>query len=245
MRRWMAIWHVLVLAVAAALYFFFVLPRWYELMGDFSHGFGTAMRIVTGALIGLGALPVVFTLLRTRRPEFGTPQLALTLRTSSIVLHVLAGVLIVGTAIGEIWLSLNSFGQWFFAIYGAAAAVALLGALTFYLAYVAELPPPPPKPIKLKEKTRRQGRKSRRKAGAEEAVEEATEEATEVGDQAADDAEPETAEVPAEETDRAGDETTTEEDAVTNGKPRNRRPSGKSPSSRLRRRTRGGVAVED
>jgi hypothetical protein len=170
MRRWMTVWHVLVLVAAAALYFFFVLPRWYELMGDFSHGFSTAMRIVTGALIGLGALPVVFTLLRTRRPEFGTPQLALTLRTWSIVLHVLAGVLIVGTAIGEIWLSLNSVGQWLFAIYGAAAAMALLGALTFYLAYVAELPPPPPKPLKPKEKKRRQGRKSRRKAGDEEVI---------------------------------------------------------------------------
>ena len=39
---------------------------------------------------------IVFTLLRTRKPEFGTPQLALSLRFWSIVLHVLAGVLIVG-----------------------------------------------------------------------------------------------------------------------------------------------------
>ena len=82
------------------------------------------LRIVTGALIGLAALPVVFTLLRTRRPELGTPQLALSLRTSSIALHVLAGVLIIGTAISEIWLSLDSAGHWLFGIYGAAAAIA-------------------------------------------------------------------------------------------------------------------------
>ena len=128
------------------------------------------LRIVTGALIGLAALPVVFTLLRTRRPEFGTPQLALTLRTSSIALHVLAGVLIIGTAISEIWLSLDSAGQWLFGIYGAAAAIALLGMFAFYLAFVAELPPPPPKPLKPKEA--KQGRRGRRKA-AEEAADEA------------------------------------------------------------------------
>ena len=116
------------------------------------------MRIVCGALIGLAALPVVFTLLRTRKPEFGTPQLALTLRVWSIVLHVLAGVLIIGAAISEIWLSLDTAGPWLFGIYGAAAAIALLGALGFYLAYVAELPPPPPKPLKPKTQTRRRGR---------------------------------------------------------------------------------------
>ena len=75
------LWHASFSVVAAVLYFFFVLPRWSELMGETSHTLGTVLRIVTGALIGLAALPVVFTLLRTRRPEFGTPQLALTLRT--------------------------------------------------------------------------------------------------------------------------------------------------------------------
>ena len=34
---------------------------------------------------------------------------------------------IVGAAISEIWLSLDSAGQWLFGIYGAAAAIALLG----------------------------------------------------------------------------------------------------------------------
>jgi hypothetical protein len=85
------VWHASFSIAAGVGYFFFVLPRWPELLGDTSHTLGTTLRIVTGALIGLAALPVVFTLLRTRRPEFGTPQLALTLRTSSIALHVLAG----------------------------------------------------------------------------------------------------------------------------------------------------------
>ena len=42
--------------------------------------------------------------------------------------------LFVGAAVSEIWLSLDSAGQWLFGIYGAAAAVALLGVLAFYLA---------------------------------------------------------------------------------------------------------------
>jgi hypothetical protein len=112
------VWHASFSIAAGVLYFFFVLPRWPELLGDTSHTLGTVLRIVTGALIGLAALPVVFTLLRTRRPEFGTPQLALTLRTSSIALHVLAGALIIGTAISEIWLSVDRAGQWLFGIYG-------------------------------------------------------------------------------------------------------------------------------
>jgi hypothetical protein len=159
MRRWIAVlWNTSFLVLAGVLYFFFVLPRWPELLGDTSHTLGTALRIVTGALIGLAALPVVFTLLRTRKPEFGTPRLALTLRVVSIALHVLAGVLIIGTAISELWLSLDSAGQWLFGIYGAAAAIALLGVLGFHLAFAAELPPPPPKPLKPKTQKRGRGR---------------------------------------------------------------------------------------
>ena len=251
------VWHASFSIAAGVLYFFFVLPRWWELSGDTSHTLGTAMRIVTGALIGLAALPVVFTLLRTRRPEFGTPQLALRLRTSSIVLHVLAGVLILGTAISEIWLSLDNVGQWLFGIYGAAAAIALLGIFAFYLAFVAELPPPPPKP--LKPKKAKQGRRGRKAAeedaaeGTEEATDETSEtEETEQADDATDESpEPETedddkrAEVTAESTEAAEPESTAEEpeSAVqdepaaesTNGGLRNRR----------RRRLRGRVAVED
>jgi hypothetical protein len=155
MRRWIAVlWNTSFLVLAGILYFFFVLPRWNELTGDWSHTVGTVLRIVVGALTGLAALPVVFTLLRTRKPEYGTPRLALSLRVWSIALHVLAGVLIIGAAISEIWLSLDSSGQWLFGIYGAAAAIALLGALGFHLAFTAELPPPPPKPLKPKTRTR-------------------------------------------------------------------------------------------
>ena len=159
MRRWVAVlWHASFSCIAAALYFLFVLPRWWELMGVTTHTLGTVMRIVTGALIGLAALPVVFTLLRTRRPEFRTPLLALRLRTASIALHIVAGVLIIGAAISEIWLSLDDAGQWLFGLYGAAAAIALLGIFAFYLADIAELPPPPPKPLKPKTAKQRRGR---------------------------------------------------------------------------------------
>jgi hypothetical protein len=159
MRRWIAVlWNTSFLVLAGVLYFFFVLPRWPEMIGDTSHTLGTVLRIVTGALIGLAALPVVFSLLRTRKPEFGTPRLALALRVWSIALHVLAGALIIGAAISEIWLSLDSAGPWLFGIYGAAAAIALLGLLAFQLAFTAELPPPPPKPLKSKTQNRRRGR---------------------------------------------------------------------------------------
>ncbi len=85
------VWHASFSVAAGVLYFFFVLPRTPELLGDTSHTLGTVLRIVTGALIGLAALPVFFTLLRTRRPEFGVPRVALRLRTTSVALHVLAG----------------------------------------------------------------------------------------------------------------------------------------------------------
>src|SRR4051794_11242489 len=161
-RKVAVAWHASFSIATGVLYFFFVLPRWPELMGATSHTLGTGLRIVTGAVIGLAALPVVFTLLRTRKPELGTPALALSLRTSSIGLHVLAGVLIIGTAISEIWLNVDTAGRWLFGIYGAAAAIALLGIFAFYLAFVAELPPPPPKP--LKPKAAKKGRRGRRKA---------------------------------------------------------------------------------
>ena len=161
------VWHALFSILAGVAYFFFVLPRWWELSGDWSHTLGTVMRIVAGALIGLAALPVVFTWLRTRRPEYGTPPLALRLRLCSIVLHALAGVLIIGTAISEIWFTLDDAGRWLFGIYGAAAAIGLLGIFSFYLAFVAELPPPPPRPLKEKARKSRWLRRTR-KADEEE-----------------------------------------------------------------------------
>ncbi|OBI81959.1 hypothetical protein [Mycobacterium sp. E740] len=237
------IWHASFSVIAGVLYFFFVLPRWYELSGDIPHTLGTAMRIVTGALIGLAALPVVFTLLRTRRPEFGTPQLALRLRTWSIVLHVLAGVLIIGAAISEIWLSLDDAGRWLFGVYGAAAAIAVLGVGAFYLASVAELPPPPPKPLKVKApKKRRRGRKGAEEAEDVEAVyssDESTEETAET-DEPEEPKATEAAEAATEEPQATTEEP--EEADQTDAKLRNRRPE---PARRRRRRLRGGVALED
>jgi len=243
------VWHASFSIAAGVLYFFFVLPRWPELIGDTSHTLGTVLRIITGALIGLAALPVVFTLLRTRRPEFGTPQLALTLRTSSIALHVLAGALIIGTAISEIWFTLYSAGQWLFGIYGAAAAIALLGIFAFYLAFVAELPPPPPKPLKPKKAKR--GRRRRREAAGEAEESSESESDEKPAEVTAEGAEPEsTADEPeptAQEEPAAEDEAPDAGEAEsTNGRLRNRRPSGEAePTKRRRRRLRGGVAVED
>ena len=260
------VWHASFSIAAGVLYFFFVVPRWPELLGETSITLGVVLRIVTGALIGLAALPVVFTLLRTRRPEYGTPQLALSLRFWAIVLHVLSGLLIVGTAISEIWLDLDSAGQWLFGIYGAAAAIGLLGMFAFYLAFVAELPPPPPKPLKPKEK---KGRRGRRKAGDDETVDEAAEETTaeadegqtadetvsddEKADETEERSEESTDDKPAEVTAEAAEPEDTAEpepEDTADSEPesgglRNRRPAGKTETSRRRRRLRGGVAVED
>lgn len=264
-------WHASFSIAAGFLYFFFVLPRWPELMGDTAHTLGTALRIVTGALVALAALPVVFTLLRTRKPELGTPQLALSIRIWSIVAHVLAGVLIIGTAISEIWLSLDAAGRWLFGIYGAAAAIALLGIFAFYLSFVAELPPPPPKPIKAKKPKER---RARRKKGAEAEAEEAdeTEEAEADEDEApaaveteeAERAEPAapdevTAETETTETAEAeaapepataatpveATEGAGDEGDESKAKLRNRRPTGKGSHRMRRRRTRAGVALDE
>lgn len=260
-------WHASFSIAAGVLYFFFVLPRWPELMGDTSHSLGTTLRIVTGALFALAALPVVFNLLRVRKPELGTPQLALTLRVWSIVAHVLAGVLIIGTAISEIWLSLDAAGRWLFGIYGAAAAIAVLGFFAFYLSLVAELPPPPPKPIKAKKpKKRRLRRKKGDDADIEEAGEateaQAVDEAAEVEsgeteqpEAVEDDTEaaepekteaaeaPEPAQAPSEVT--AETEETAEEPEEAQARLRNRRPTGKGSHRMRRRRTRGGVALDE
>jgi MFS family permease len=248
------VWHASFALVGGVLYFFFVLPRWPELTGHTTHTLGTALRIVTGVVIALAALPVVFTWLRTRKPEYGTPQLALRLRIWSIVAHPLAGVLIVGTAISEIWLTLDTAGQWLFGIYGAAAAIAVLAIFAFYLSFVAELPPPPPKPIKPKKEKKEKQRRRRKKAAEEQdqaeqtAPEEAAEQspdearATEVAPTAVE--EQQTAGVEAEPTEESE---LSAEDTVAAEAPRaglrNRRPSGKS--SGRRGRSRRGVSVDD
>jgi hypothetical protein len=273
-------WHLLFSIGAGVLYFFCVLPRWYELMGNMPHALGMAGRITSGALIALAALPVVFTLLRTRKPELGTPQLALSIRVWSIVAHVLAGVLIIGTAISEIWLSLDTAGQYLFGIYGAAAAIGVLGIFAFYLSFVAELPPPPPKPITAKKPKKRRIRREKGEE-ADEAIADAeapeaeadedteTEEAETVEAEAGETKEAEKAEeaekpeqakepvaVIAEDND-ADAESATEEAPATEateateaseepaGGLRNRRPTGKGTHRMRRRRTRGGVAVDE
>jgi hypothetical protein len=268
-------WHLLFSIGAGVLYFFCVLPRWYELMGDMPHALGMAGRIASGALIALAALPVVFTLLRTRKPELGTPQLALSIRVWSIVAHVLAGVLIIGTAISEIWLSLDTAGQYLFGIYGAAAAIGVLGIFAFYLSFVAELPPPPPKPITAKKPKKRRIRREKGEE-ADEAIADAeapeaeadedteTEEAETVEAEAAEKAEeaekPEQAKEPVAviaEDNEADAESATEGAPATEateateaseepaGGLRNRRPTGKGTHRMRRRRTRGGVAVDE
>lgn len=254
-RRAAIFWHAAISVAAGVLYFFFVLPRWPELMGDTSHGLGTVARIGAGILIGLAALPVVLTLVQTRKPEFGTPALALTLRTWSVVAHVAAGVLIVGAAISEIWLNLDSVGRWLFGVYGAAAAVALLGIAGFYLSFVAESPPPPPKPLKPKKEKKPRRRRGAKDDDADEAAgdDEATpaDEDSDEADDAADDTD-EADDSPEVETAAAEPESTGEEapaveesqatEGAESGGLRNRRPSGKGSH---RRRSRRGVAVDE
>ncbi len=248
MRRGIAsLWHASSLVLAGVLFFLFVLPRWFELTGQWPGTLGTALRIVCGVLVALTALPVVVTLARTRKPELGTPALALSLRVWSIVGHIAAGVLITGAAISEIWLDLDTAGQWLFGIYGAAAAIALLAAFAFYLAFVAELPPPPPKPLKVKaEKQSRRGRGADASTTADETTEETVGEPAEDASGATegpDSDESDSAESTdaADEPESTEDTETVEETASDEGKLRNRRPSGKS----RRGRTRGGVATED
>jgi hypothetical protein len=242
-RRVATLWHATFSVATGILYFFFVLPRWSELMGESSPTLGTVLRIVAGALIALAALPVVFTLPPTRKPGYGTPQPTGTLRTWSIVAHVLAGALIAGTAISEIWLNLDAVGQWLFGIYGAAAAIAVLGILGFYLSLVAELPPPP-KPKKAK--PRRPGRKGLGRKRSEKTAE-VTVEAAATPRSATDDAESTADTLPTAED--ASTEDTAAEDTTVAEEPRrrllNRRPSGKSSRAHRRTRSRSDGTVED
>ncbi len=247
MRRGIAsLWHASSLVLAGVLFFLFVLPRWFELTGQWPGALGTALRIVCGVLVALTALPVVLTLARTRKPELGTPALALSLRVWSIVGHIAAGVLITGAAISEIWLDLDTAGQWLFGIYGAAAAIALLAAFAFYLAFVAELPPPPPKPLKVKaEKQSRRGRGADASSTTDETTDETAEDTSEATEGPDSDESDESDSAESADTSDEPESTEAaepvEETASDEGQLRNRRPSGKS----RRGRTRGGVATED
>lgn len=234
--------HLTLSAVAGVLYFLFVLPRWWELMGDTSHTLGTVLRLVTAALIALAALPVALTLVRTRRPELATPEVALRLRLWSAVAHVLAGVLIAGAAIAEIWLSLDKAGPWLFGVYGAAAAVAILGIGAFYLSFVAEQPPAPPKPPKEEKPRKRRGKKTdEASAGETTDGDEAPAEAESGAEESADETEADEPAAPAAATKPSEKPA---EPAAEDGALRNKRPTGKA-SHRLRRRNRGGVVTDE
>jgi MFS family permease len=214
--------HLALWVLAGALYFLFILPRWWELMGDTSHTLGTVLRIVTGVLIALAALPALLILLRDRDSDKRTPPLAQRLRVWSVILYVLAGVLIVGAAVSEIWLSLDKAGPWLFGVYGAAAAIAILALLAFFLAYTAELPAKAPKPKKEKKKR---------------------DKTAEVDD--ADESDEESSDGPAVEIEEtAAIEVSAEAEAEPTGALLNKRPTGKT-NHRLRRRNRGAVAVDE
>jgi len=147
-RRAATALHLALFLVGAILYIVFVLPRWWVLTGDIPTTLATAGRIAAGVPIALAAVPVVLTLRESLKTQGGTPELALRLRAWSAVLHVVAGVLIILTALAEIWVGLDTAGPFLFAVYGAAAAIAVLGITALYLSRVAEKPPAEPKPPK-------------------------------------------------------------------------------------------------
>jgi hypothetical protein len=142
------------------------------LTGDIPTAVATAGRIAAGIPIALAAIPALTILRLALSRKAKTPELALRLRAWSAVLHVVAGVLILVTAIVEIWLRLAVGGPYLFAVYGAAGAIAILAVLALYLSFVAEKPPAPPKPpkppkpAKAKKATRAKAEKAEKAATA-------------------------------------------------------------------------------
>jgi len=166
-RRAATTLHLALSVVGAVLYLLFVLPRWWVLTGDFPDTLATVGRLAAGVPIALAAVPVVLHLRQSITPESDAPELALRLRAWSAVLHVVAGVLIILTAIAEIWASLDAAGPWLFAVYGAAAATAVLAVLAFYLSFIAELPARASKPAKPVKDKKPRTRRKRAKAADE------------------------------------------------------------------------------
>lgn len=163
-RRSATALHLALFGVGAALYIVFVLPRWWVLTGDLPNAAATVGRIAAGVPITVAAVPVLLNLRRSLQPGFRTPELALRMQAWSAVLHIVAGALIVLAAVAETLLSLDAAGPWLFAVYGAAAAIALLGFAAFHLSRVAEKPPAeakPPQPDKppKEKRAKRRGRK--------------------------------------------------------------------------------------
>ncbi|CAN1568948.1 hypothetical protein MCEMIE22_03111 [Mycobacteriaceae bacterium] len=150
-RRAATALHLALTLLGAVLYIVFVLPRWWVLTGDVPSTPAAIGRIAAGVPIALAAVPIMLNLRQALQPGLHTPELALRLRAWSAVLHVVAGVLIILTAITETLLGLGAAGPWLFAVYGAAAAIAILGVAAFLLSRVAEKAPAaakPPKPAK-------------------------------------------------------------------------------------------------
>ncbi|MBJ7401441.1 hypothetical protein [Mycolicibacterium sp.] len=147
-RRAATATHLALALLGAILYLLFVLPRWWVLAGDIPTTPATVGRIAAGVPIALAAVPVALNLRQSLKTGASTPELALRLRAWSAVLQVLAGVLIILTALAETWVGLDAAGPWLFAVYGAAASMAVLGIAAFYLSRVAEKPPAAPKPPK-------------------------------------------------------------------------------------------------
>lgn len=142
--------HLALFGLGALLYIVFVLPRWWVLTGDIPRTLATAGRIAAGIPIGLAAWPVLQLLKTGLGATPRPPEFALRLRAWSALLHVVAGALILLTAIVEIWLRLQVGAPWLFGVYGAAGAIAILGLLALYLSFVAEQAPTAPKPPKAK-----------------------------------------------------------------------------------------------
>lgn len=230
--------HLALSLIGAALYIVFVIPRWWVLLGDFPTTLSTVGRIAAGIPIGLAAIPVALYLRESLAAEPHKPEIALRLRAWSGVLHVVAAVLLVLTAVAEIWLHLQSAGPWLFAVYGAAGAIAILGVLAFYLSIVAEQPPKAPKPGKPAKVKKPRGKRKRAETTSTVTDIEAESDVEADGEAEADieadveavadiidsdtPAETETAAEPADES-----ATSAEEPAATGGL-RNKRPTGKS-----------------
>ena len=91
---------------------------------------------------------------------------------------------IVVTAIVEIWVPVGVAGRVLFGVYGASAAIAVLGAAAFYLAFAAESQTAPPKPLKPKKATPEPERDSEAESGEQtgDALAEAAEAAEAVED---------------------------------------------------------------
>jgi hypothetical protein len=173
-RRAATALHLALTLLGAVLYIVFVLPRWWVLTGDVPSTPAAIGRIAAGVPIALAAVPIMLNLRQALQPGLHTPELALRLRAWSAVLHVVAGVLIILTAIAEIWLGLGAAGPWLFAVYGAAAAIAILGVAAFFLSRVAEKAPAaakPPKPAKPAKEKKAKRRARKRGSAAEDSAE--------------------------------------------------------------------------